>query len=84
MEEFDTSGDSVHANWSDRFFAKIVDSYLAASANRGGPVGDAWCYVFPARGLLGFALPVMERVAADRYAANVLHELPNPRHEHTV
>jgi len=26
MEEFDTSGDGVHANWPDRFFAKIADS----------------------------------------------------------
>jgi aminoglycoside 3-N-acetyltransferase len=28
MEEFDTSGDGAHANWPDRFFAKIVDSFL--------------------------------------------------------
>src|SRR5215472_5683519 len=26
MEEFDTSGGGVHANWPNRFFAKIVDS----------------------------------------------------------
>src|SRR5512132_1475459 len=57
MEEFDTSGDGVHANWPDRFFAAIVDGYLAASANSGGTVGDAQCYLFSARGLLEFALP---------------------------
>jgi aminoglycoside 3-N-acetyltransferase len=63
MEEFDTSGDGVHANWPDRFFATIVDSFLAASKNSGGAVGDAQCHLFSARGLLEFALPLMTRVA---------------------
>lgn len=65
MEEFDTSGDGVHANWPDRFFAKIVDGYLRESSNDGGPVGNAHAYLFRARGLLEFALPIMERVAND-------------------
>jgi aminoglycoside 3-N-acetyltransferase len=65
MEEFDTSGGGVHANWPDRFFATIVDGYLRASANDGGAVGDARATVFRARGLLDFALPIMERVASD-------------------
>src|SRR5512132_1582384 len=65
MEEFDTSGDGVHANWPDRFFAEIVDDYLLASANDGGPAGNARCYLFRARALLEFALPIMERVASD-------------------
>ena len=79
MEEFDTSGDGVHANWPDRFFARITDSYLPASSNRGGKVGDAQSYLFGARGLLDFALPVMTRVAADASASNALRELS--RHE---
>lgn len=66
MEEFDTSGEGVHANWPDRFFATIVDNYLAESANSGGTVGDTRCYLFSARGLLEFALPFMTRVATER------------------
>ena len=76
MEEFDTSGDGVHANWPERFFARIVDSYLAVSRNAGGRVGNASCYLFPAGELMAFARPVMERVARDRHAADALEELP--------
>ncbi len=76
MAEFDTSGDGAHANWPDRFFAKIVDGYLRMAENDGGRVGDARCYLFRARELLDFALPIMERVAADRSAADTLRELP--------
>jgi aminoglycoside 3-N-acetyltransferase len=75
MEEFDTSDAGVHANWPERFFAKIVDSYLAASQNRGGPVGDAWCHLFSARELFRFSRPLMERVAIDPHAADSLKEL---------
>lgn len=76
MAEFDTSGEGVHANWPDRFFALIVDSYLARTGNRGGKVGDAQCYLMSARGLLDFALPVMVSVAKDRRASDTLKELP--------
>ena len=79
MQEYDTSGDGVHANWPDRFFARIVDSYLTASGNEGGRVGGAWCHLLPARGLLDFARPVMERVARDPRAADGLRELPSRR-----
>jgi hypothetical protein len=40
MEEFDTSGIGVHPNWPDRFFAKIVDSFLAKTENNGSIVGN--------------------------------------------
>lgn len=76
MEEFDTSGDGAHPNWPDRFFAKIVDTYLIQSGLHGGKVGDATCYLLPAGGLLEFALPVMKGVAWDRAAAGGLAELP--------
>jgi aminoglycoside 3-N-acetyltransferase len=76
MEEYDTSAAGAHANWPDRFFAKIVDSYLAASGNHGGRVGDAPSFLFAARELLDFAMPLMERVARDRDAANALGERP--------
>jgi aminoglycoside 3-N-acetyltransferase len=74
MEEFDTSGDGVHANWPDRFFAKIVDKLLAQGRNKGGRVGDAMTYILSARELLDFALPLMKAVAEDPRAADSLKE----------
>jgi aminoglycoside 3-N-acetyltransferase len=72
MEEFDTSDQGAHPNWPDRFFARIVDTYLAQTKNEGGRVGDAPCFLFDARGLLEFALGVMKVVAADPGAADVI------------
>jgi aminoglycoside 3-N-acetyltransferase len=74
IEEFDTSGDGVHANWPDRFFAKIVDSLLTKARNNGARVGNAMTYILSARELLDFALPLMKVVAADRLAADSLKE----------
>ena len=62
MMEVNTST-GAHANWPDRFFARITDDYLAATSNRGGLVGDAACHLMSARGLLEFALPVMKAVS---------------------
>ena len=72
MKEYDTSGDGVHVNWPDRFFARIVDCYLAQTGNHGGRVGAAVCHLFSAQGLLEFARPVMETVARDPHAADRL------------
>jgi aminoglycoside 3-N-acetyltransferase len=72
MEEFDTSGDGVHANWPRDYFARIVDAYLPGTGNQGGRVGDALSYVLRARGLLDFVLPLMEAVAIDPAAAGHL------------
>jgi aminoglycoside 3-N-acetyltransferase len=77
MREFDT-GAGVHANWPDRFFALLVDGYLAATGNRGGRVGDSLSFLLDARGLLDHALPIMRAVAADPSAARTLRELPAP------
>jgi aminoglycoside 3-N-acetyltransferase len=74
QEEFDSS-DRAHANWPDRFFARITDGYLARQRNTGGMVGGARSYLFPAAGLLEFALPVMRAVAADPRAGDDLKEL---------
>jgi aminoglycoside 3-N-acetyltransferase len=74
MGEFDTSGDGVHANWPDRFFAKIVDSLLVKTENNGALVGNAMTHILSARELLDFALPVMEAVAADQLTARSLRE----------
>jgi aminoglycoside 3-N-acetyltransferase len=64
MEEVDTSGDG-HPNWPDRFFARLVDTWLARTGNSGGYVGNARCFLLDARGLLDLALDVMTAVAAD-------------------
>jgi aminoglycoside 3-N-acetyltransferase len=73
MEEFDTSGAGAHHNWPDRFFARLVDTYLAQTGNRGGVVGSARSFLFDARGLLELALSTMKAVAADpRAAANLV------------
>jgi hypothetical protein len=65
MEEFDTSDNGAHRNWPEHFFAKIVDGYLSKTRNEGGRVGDVMSYVLDARGLLDFALPIIEAVATD-------------------
>jgi aminoglycoside 3-N-acetyltransferase len=65
MAEVDTSTAGAHDNWPDRFFAQIVDGYLASSRNRGGQVGSAHSHSLSARGLLQHALRVMERVAGE-------------------
>jgi aminoglycoside 3-N-acetyltransferase len=65
MEEFDTSGIGAHPNWPDRFFCRLVDSYLAETKNSGALVGEARAFLLSARGLRDFALPVMEGLAAD-------------------
>ena len=72
MEEFDTSGIGAHPNWPDRFFCRLVDSYLAETKNSGALVGQARAFLLSARGLRDFALPVMEAVAADVDAASRL------------
>ncbi len=64
MAEVDTSSRGAHASWPDRFFAVLVDGYLANTSNRGGRVGRAESYLFSARPLLGHALSVMEGTAA--------------------
>jgi aminoglycoside 3-N-acetyltransferase len=62
MEEFDTS-ERAHANWPDRFFARLVDTYLARTDNHGSIVGDARCFLLDSRPFLEFVLPVMKAVA---------------------
>jgi aminoglycoside 3-N-acetyltransferase len=71
MEEFDTS-DRAHANWPERFFARLVDTYLTNTANHGGYVGNARSFLLDATGLLELALRVMRAVAADARAASAL------------
>lgn len=71
MAEVDTA-ERAHAHWPDRFFARIVDTYLVRTGNRGGTVGAADSVLIDARGLLAFALPVMETVAGEAGAVQRL------------
>lgn len=63
MAEVDT-GEKAHENWPESFFALIVDGFIAESGNRGGNVGNARSHLLPARELLAYAIPIMERVGA--------------------
>jgi aminoglycoside 3-N-acetyltransferase len=68
MEEVDTA-ERAHDHWPDRFFARLVDTYLARTANAGARVGDASAYLLSAADLLAFTLPMMRAIAADPDAA---------------
>jgi len=73
MEEFDTSDAGAHPNWPPRFFAQIVDGYLARTQNHGARVGDAQSFLLDARGLLALALEVMTSVGHHGQARDSLH-----------
>lgn len=64
MKEVDTSGAGAHPNWPDRFFAQIVNTYLAQTQNRGGRIGHAHCFLIDAKGLLELALSEMRAMAS--------------------
>ncbi len=72
MAEVDTSGDGAHAHWPERFFARLVDTYLQQTHNAGARVGNAASFLFDAQGLLALSLPVMKAIAADPRAASAL------------
>jgi aminoglycoside 3-N-acetyltransferase len=74
QEEVDSSS-GAHAHWPDRFFAKMTDTYLTHQQLAPRSVGNARSYLFSAPGLLSFALPVMQAVAADPSAADGLIEI---------
>ncbi len=66
VREVDTSGAGAHPNWPNRFFAQIVNKYLARTQNRGGRVGHAHCFLVDARGLLDHGLTEMRATALGR------------------
>ena len=65
MAEYDTSR-GVHPDLPDEIFSMLVDGYLAATGNAGGTVGGAESYLLSAEGLVEYALPRIEAMAADR------------------
>lgn len=68
MMEVDSSK-GAHENWPDRFFADIVDGYLANTNNAGGKVGDAPSFLVDTPGLLEFAMQRMKAVASNDVGA---------------
>lgn len=66
VEEFDSSN-GAHASWPERFFALIIDDFIAKNRGTGlctaGKVGDADSVLLDAAALVAFAIPIMERTA---------------------
>ena len=60
--EYDSSK-GAHASWPDRFFAEIVDAFIALAAPPAGKIGDADSVLLDANALIAYAMPVMERRA---------------------
>jgi aminoglycoside 3-N-acetyltransferase len=73
-EEFDTSGRGVHPGWPGRFFAAIVDDFIAC--HRGtefctcGTVGSAPSVAMDAARLVAHAVAMMIRQAGPHQAAD--------------
>lgn len=63
VEEFD-SANGVK-DWPDRFFAAIVERFVAAGHARSGPIGAAHSHLLGARALVEFAVPIMVATAAE-------------------
>jgi aminoglycoside 3-N-acetyltransferase len=75
-EEFDTSDRGVHPHWPRRFFARIVDDFIARNKEsqrcRCGKIGNADSVLLEAGALVDHAIATMiERAAVSA----------NPRHE---
>jgi aminoglycoside 3-N-acetyltransferase len=66
-EEFNTDGDGVHANWPDRFFALIVDDFIACHdgtpACAQGKVGQSVAALLDTESLVRHAAEIMVETA---------------------
>jgi aminoglycoside 3-N-acetyltransferase len=72
--EYDSSSEGCHANWPDRFFALIVDDFIARKRGtplvREGRVGNAGTVLLDVAGLIAHAAPIMVQTAkGDPYFA---------------
>jgi aminoglycoside 3-N-acetyltransferase len=69
-EEFDTSSRGVHPNWPDRFFARIVDGFIAQYSGTAfcscGTVGSAGSVLMDASKLVAHAVSIMIATANGR------------------
>jgi hypothetical protein len=66
-EEFDTSERGAYASWPKRFFAEIVDDFVAKNMDtercRRGEIGNADGVLLDAAALVDQAIPLMIRQA---------------------
>jgi aminoglycoside 3-N-acetyltransferase len=66
-EEFNSSDPGAHANWPGRFFALIVDGFIARHDGTAqcthGKVGNSDSYLLDAAALVAHAVPIMEQTA---------------------
>lgn len=66
-EEVDSSGQGAHPSWPERFFALIVDDFIARHGGTElcarGRVGGAESVLMDAAGLVAHAIPIMVRQA---------------------
>ncbi|HEY4941545.1 MAG TPA: AAC(3) family N-acetyltransferase [Rhizomicrobium sp.] len=69
-EEFNTSSAGCHANWPDRFFALIVDDFIARHDGTKlcarGKVGGSDAVLLDAAALVDHAMPIMVQTANGR------------------
>jgi aminoglycoside 3-N-acetyltransferase len=63
IEEVNTAGDGAHTHWPDRFFAQIVDGFIADKRENMGLVGNSETYVLNSQELLNYAASIMRTVA---------------------
>jgi aminoglycoside 3-N-acetyltransferase len=75
--EVNSDGDGAHANWPDRFFALVVDDFVArfqgTPACSWGRVGDSEAILIAAPALVRHAAPIMIRTAALGWNGKHLH-----------
>ncbi|MDC0673125.1 aminoglycoside 3-N-acetyltransferase [Nannocystis radixulma] len=64
VEEFDSANGIK--DWPERFFADIVERFVAAGHARSGPIGAAHSHLIPAQALVDYAVPIMVTTAAKR------------------
>ena len=69
---FDTSDEGAHPNWPDRFFARLVDTYLAQTSNSGGLLAMRTAFCWTLVDSSNSPCRVMKAVAADARAAAAL------------
>src|SRR5205807_10529733 len=70
--EVNSDGDGAHANWPDRFFALLVDDFVArfqgTPACSRGSVGDSDAILIDAHALVRHAAPIMVKTATQGWS----------------
>jgi aminoglycoside 3-N-acetyltransferase len=70
-EEVNSASEGCHANWPDRFFALIVDDFIAKDVGPPlcvhGELGNADTYLLDAAALVAHAAPIMTQTANGKF-----------------